>query len=830
MKENDPVALAEAIHDEPIDASLIESARQRVASRLSEDAGTHDTIEGCADFARLIPAFVAGQLPEPRRLLVQDHTRSCVPCRRVLMAARSVETAAPAAARRRAPAPIASALRYAALAASIALAFGGGLWFTLRDRPLPGEMARIQSVEGMLLVPSGATMRPVAAGGSVTASNVLRTGRTSRAVLRLADGSRVEMGARSELRVTGRSDGLTVHLDRGQVIVEAAKQKAGKHLWIKTSDCDVAVVGTVFTVAHGARGSRVSVLEGEVQVSSGSRKQSLRPGDQTSTAPGEAVPMRSEVAWSDRQEHYLALLGEIDNLARELNRALPAPGVRHGTRLLDVAPAASVVYAAMPNRAGDLLPSYRLVLAKVEQGGVLAEHLGPALGSADARAHVEQALTLLGELGEQLGDEIALVMTHDGTRMVGPLLYAEARRPRELADFLPGFVARVNGAAGKPVLRLSGDTAATEGSSLVLSREGDFLAIAAGEAPLEAFRASVAGASAAATPFHARLAQVYQEGVYQLFAVDLANVMARVPEGGHATLERLGFADADTLLVTRTVTGETSTSRAVLGFGHERRGVASWLAEPAPMGSLDFISPNAAFAAAVVVKEPAAIADELFAALRAGEPEFDVKLANVQQELGIDLRNDLAASLGGELAIAVDGPLLPKPAIEVIAEVYDAGRLQAALQRLAAKADAKLRAEGQPGLILTSTVVSGRTYHALALEGADPWLHWTYEDGFLVAAPARVLVDRALQTRATGATLRRAPEFLSRLPGSGPLDVSALVWQNLGSVLKTQSPPSLGYAWGEKDRVVFSATGDVGTLGGLPMPMLMSLSKQRAGS
>src|SRR5262249_58730074 len=50
-------------------------------------------LKGCEDFQAQIPAFLAGTLPPARALLVEDHTRSCIACRRALKEARSGEKA-----------------------------------------------------------------------------------------------------------------------------------------------------------------------------------------------------------------------------------------------------------------------------------------------------------------------------------------------------------------------------------------------------------------------------------------------------------------------------------------------------------------------------------------------------------------------------------------------------------------------------------------------------------------------------------------------------------------------------------------------------------------
>src|SRR5207302_3473789 len=104
-----------------------------------------------------------------------------------------------------------------------ALAFNNGM--------LPGQhpvRASVQTVDGSLYTGSGAEMRVIPAGYEIRNGDEVRTAKGSRAIVRLLDGSLVEMGERSDLSVTRAWKGTTIHLDGGQVIVQAAKQRSGR--------------------------------------------------------------------------------------------------------------------------------------------------------------------------------------------------------------------------------------------------------------------------------------------------------------------------------------------------------------------------------------------------------------------------------------------------------------------------------------------------------------------------------------------------------------------------------------------------------------------------
>src|SRR5208283_5575356 len=108
----------------------------------------------------------------------------------------------------------------------------------------------------------------------------IRTAKDSGATLQLWDGSTVEVRERSDLSSSQSGKDITVHMDRGSIIVQAAKRRSG-HLYVATADCRVAVTGTVFSVNAGVKGSRVSVIQGVVHVAQDNQEKVLHPGDQS---------------------------------------------------------------------------------------------------------------------------------------------------------------------------------------------------------------------------------------------------------------------------------------------------------------------------------------------------------------------------------------------------------------------------------------------------------------------------------------------------------------------------------------------------------------------
>ena len=144
--------------------------------------------------------------------------------------------------------------------------------------------------------------------GDVHVGDTLRSNGGVGGVLALADGSRIEMRAGSQLSLSRADDGLRIRLHTGGIIVHAAKQRTG-HLYVQTRDMVVSVVGTIFVVNADQEGSRVAVIEGEVRVQQGATEKTLRSGDHVATSRAlDVPPVREAIAWSRNAGPLLAML------------------------------------------------------------------------------------------------------------------------------------------------------------------------------------------------------------------------------------------------------------------------------------------------------------------------------------------------------------------------------------------------------------------------------------------------------------------------------------------------------------------------------------------
>ena len=849
---NDPDSMidqtAAEIRDHRLDEISERQATDRVWNKLSAELEAHRPMTGCADFQAEIPAYVAGALTEARALLVADHTRECVPCRRVLMAQRSTET--PATQRRGPQSPSLFRSTFLRIAAAIVLVLGGvGAVRLVGDLAANRELrASVQVVDGSLQKVKGDSSAELTPGQVIGSHEVVRTAKDSGAMIELADGSVVEMNERTQIELRASRRGTTIDLARGNIIVHAADQHGGR-LFVDTEDCRVTVKGTIFAVDHGLKGSRVSVIEGEVEVREGASNLLLYPGDQLSTGNRlRQVPIEDEIAWSRDAAKHRALLRELTQLRRVVAEAVDRQPLRTSTALLDLAPDDAMVYAAMPNLTNDLGAARTVFYERLGQSEVLSEWWREQVVANGIDDEIEELLDRLQPLGAAIGAEAVVTvpasMIHGGGT---PLFMAELDDPETFRELLATVIAEANTEAGDhTVAALIDDprTASPAEADVLLWVEGNLFAAAGDIGVLRdlARRVDDPGVRGfIATTLHERLSVAYANGVSWLMGVDLAaalaEAMAEMPPDAAEAMDSLGLLDTTTLVIERHRDGEWYATNAELQFSGPRRGLMAWLAEPAPMGSLDFVSPNAYVAASAVTKDAAEMFDDLLDLVSVQDPDAFNELRNLEGWLGIDLREDLFGSFGGEATFALDGPLLPVPSWKLIIEIYDPETFVHTLERGLVLANVRLQAENQAGVRLDAESAGGRTFYTLSRDGLDGAVVFAAVDGYLVMAPSRALIENAIDYRSSGVTLPNSAAFQALLPANGYTDCSALVYRDLDSLVgavpdELLDELELGDAvgdglgkglvcvFGEIDRVTASATG--GSLVGLASTLGLS--------
>jgi hypothetical protein len=719
----------------------------------------------------------------------------------------------------------------------------------------------VHAMDGQAYLVSDANTEGLKVGQEIKAGDKVRTAKDAGAVVKLPDGSLIEMRERSEFSVTDSAQGTTIHLDRGNIIVQAAKQTQSRHLYVQTNDCLVSVVGTIFSVNNGTKGSRVSVVQGEVHVEHGGKQNALRPGDQVATTTNiESVPVKDEIEWSRDAARYKQLLAEAAALRKEIDERVPRPGVRYSTRLLDMTPDDTVFYVAIPNLTETLAESNKIIQERLAQNPELSQWWNSEQASTRGKQEWDKVVSKIAEFGEQIGDEIVVTaqLTNTGKgEPDGPLVMTTLKNPGAFRSYVEGQISTLSvGSKKAPGVRFVDDpmsemktTSANAPSDLYVWINGDVLAASPKMEFLQRVEASAknsSGGQYAEGSFRSRIADIYREGAGFIIAADLQRFIAQSKGDDAKTnsaLDKLGVTNLKYFIAEMKEDQGKSFNRATLSFTDTSHGMASWLAAPGPMGALEFISPDANVVAAFVVKEPVRLVDDLMSALNAVDPKFSEHLGEFQSEMGLDIREDFAKPLGGEFAFAVDGPLLPTPSWKMVFEVYDPAHLQQTFERVVQKMNELAAREGKKGFEWERSESGGRTFYTLKSLDFGLELSYAYSNGYLIAGPSRALIDRAVKYHDQGYTLLHSSRFVAALPEDKQANFSALIYQNLAPALggiakrvgglashlpedqrtnfsSLVGGPVLAYAYAQGDHISFALNGEEGPIGLKPSNLI----------
>jgi FecR protein/Protein of unknown function (DUF3352)/Putative zinc-finger len=821
MKRDNEMLLRTAVQalraDEPGAAQLSASAR-RVSDRLSIDASGNlrsdlemETIGNCDDVQQLLASYRAGTLSNVRSLLIEAHLRDCGACLRKLRSGpgtAALDWSAPMATRAFVWRPQAFGWALAPCFALLVCAF-----FAYRAywQVPPGVRAEVQSIDGSAYRVSDAGSRPLSPGDKLTEGEHLRTSGGAHAVLRLSDGSTIEVNERSALGVGARGHNMTISLDNGAVIVQAARRDSG-HLYVKTPDCRVAVTGTVFSVDSGIKGSRVAVLQGSVQVAHAGMDTLVHAGDQLSTNDNlSPAPVEQQIAWSHDREKYLPLLAQFSLLRHRIEQ-IPFPQSRYSSDLLQRVPADTLLYVSIPN-LGDFLS---------EANNIFQDQLkeSPALQQWWSSGHDHNAVDLdslvdkLHQMSQYFGNEVVVVGVKE-TDHPGFAIIADVQKSG-LDDFLR---AQFPSSQSTPGLTLIDEKALDTAVAASKTQPEEYALVRQHEAvfsnsitTLKQVNAQLnAGASGfAAGAFGQQITAAYGRGAGVILAADLHQMLGdrlkvlHAVHNGTEAIENSGMDGVQYLIAEHRETNGLPQNHLNLQFSGTRQRVASWLAAPAPIGSLDFVTPNASIAVALLSKDPKTIADDVIAMVA---PDGSQKQAwsEAETKLQISFRDDLAANLGGDFLLSLDGPVLPTPSWKAVIEVRDSERLEKTLESLTQSLNNQFKEKGSHTVAIESADVGGQRFYSLRdLTTGNTAAQYTFADGYMIVAPNRALLMEAIHTHASGDSLARSAAFKAMLPKDDNENYSAVAYQNLSPVLA----PMLSQFSGESANAIRQIAAD----------------------
>jgi ferric-dicitrate binding protein FerR (iron transport regulator) len=765
--------------EEDVDAGTLEAARARVWERVT-NAGSAT----CAEFRQDFRAYLGNELGGSRRILVEDHLSRCSGCRARIAEMKGEK---PIVAM-----PLRSSSRrvhWGALAAAAALVLavlylGRG---AIDGMIAPGgPRATVVSADGGLYrLPVGS----LEAGAAIGERESVRTGPGAHAVLRLADGSTVDVNERTELFVTAAWSGQAIHLQRGDIIVKAAKQRRGR-LRVLTHDSIASVKGTVFAVSAGMGGSVVSVVEGSVAVNQPGREVVLSPGQQAASNPALASSAAQAVSWSPEAEYYLELLGSLVKIERELAN-FPAQ-LRTNSALLSYLPAGAVVYGTVPNPGVTIGRAMALAEEQSAQNAAFG-----AWWNSETGQLLKQMVDRVQSVNPLLGDEIVFCASIPGLPGI------DAPVPMVMARVQPGRRAELQSA-------LEG-LFATAGESPAYSVSDGLMVVS--DSPSHLTWALAYMGQGAGSPFAAAIGERYRRGVGWLIGIDAPPLVTMASGDDAPPIELAGMIGMKYLFLEQRAPAGAEENEVTFAFQGARTGMGSWLADAGSGGAAEYLPADVLLAGYVSTREPLQLFEELTAQLTRSEPDFASGLATMDEKLGAGFIQNLTAAFGTEAALAVTGLSTSGPVWVMASVVNNPLVIDSSLQKLVETFNAELAPDEQgKRIVFEQESANGRTWITMKPGGLPLGITWTYDRGYMVAGSDRAVAERAIATRNGGSPLVWSPEFLGQLPSSAGLHPSAFAWLNakgaLGILSVLAPSPTLGELVAARDPilVVFDGT------------------------
>jgi type IV pilus assembly protein PilA len=521
------------------------------------------------------------------------------------------------------------------------------------------------------------------------------------------------------------------------------------------------------------------------------------------SAPTKQQP---EMPWTQELKKHPELLAEFGRLYEKLQKDIQFPAPRNESRLMPLLPASTMSYAAFPNYGGVIQQALQIFRQELQESPVLRDWWQHG-DLATAGPKIEDSLDQLIQFQQFLGDEIVVSGSFEGQEPK-LLVVAELRKPG-LKKLLQDKITQLGGESkqGVHILDLQDLATAKDVGSpkdlLVLVRP-DYVVAAMDLATLRNFNTRLTSHSREflSTPFAQRITKEYASQITVLGAADLHKIIDQTPPDVRqdTSFQRSGFDDVKYLIWEHKMVDNKTISQSELSFNSPRHGPASWLAKTGPLTGLDFVSPKAMAATTVLLASPAQIFEDLKGMYTNPSSSPFASLPALEKMLNLNLKDDLLATLGGEVTFELDSVTPPKAGWKAILSVRDTSHLQQTLTTLLAAGHMEIEKFDQDGV----------TYSTIRIPSSTPpyEVDYAFVDGHLILAPSREKIAEAVRLHKTGESLAKSKTFLASLPPGHPLEASILFYQDpvaMASLQLQQFAPEIARSLAQSSKQVLPA-------------------------
>jgi hypothetical protein len=518
---------------------------------------------------------------------------------------------------------------------------------------------------------------------------------------------------------------------------------------------------------------------------------------------------------SQDMEKYPGLLPAFSHLLERLMGSVQFPAERQQSALLPLLPPSTTYYVAIPNYGEPAKQALTIFREELKDSSVLRDWWRQG-DMAKNGPEVEHFIETFSRLSQYLGDEI--VMSGQTAEHAPDLVtFAEARKPG-LKAFLQQTLKDVP-EKSRPKWRILDaeelPTARKEvkPSDLVILVRPDFVVASPTLEGARKFNAILDSKEKqfASTPFGQRISQIYEGGTSVAAAGDLHTIFGQMPkkhDSDQQMLEQSGLSDAKYLVWSHKSVDHKSISETELSFMGPRHGAAAWLAAPAKLGSLEFVSPKALFVMSVSLKNLGDVYDDIQQLASISNPKAFASVPQMEQALHLSLKDDLLRQLKGEITIELVTIVEKQPEWNLIFRVNDADRLQKAFEQLLATAPFQIQL----------SEVEGVRYHSFLMPSRPKpvQITYTFVDGYLLISSGRDVAAAAVALRKSGDSLAKSKALLATIPPGHSPEASAFFYEDAAAMmglqaqqlspelastvtsrLSTQSIPITSWAYGE---------------------------------